>query len=46
MPGQAGDRPAADDLLGYLEGGAIVLAGKAFDADWLRRKIEADAARR
>ena len=43
-PGQAGDCPVADDLLGHLEDGTIVLADKAYDADWLRRKIEVAGA--
>ena len=43
-PGQAGDCPVADDLLDHLEDGTIVLADKAYDADWLRRKIEAAGA--
>lgn len=43
-PGQAGDCPVADRLLGRLRDGTIVLADKAYDADWLRRRIEAAAA--
>jgi transposase len=39
-PGQAADCPAAARLLGNLRPGAIVLADKAYDADWLRRAIE------
>lgn len=43
-PGQAGDRPVAEQLLGRLEENTIVLADKAYDADWLRRQIEAAGA--
>ena len=44
-PGQAGDCPGAASLLGRLQPGTIVLADKAYDADWLRRAIEeAEAA--
>ena len=44
-PGQAGDCPVAAGLLGHLREGTIVLADKAYDADWLRCQIEAaDAA--
>ena len=43
-PGQAGDCPVAERLLGHLEEGTIVLADKAYDADWLRRQIEAAGA--
>ena len=43
-PGQAGDCPVADGLLDHLEDGTIFLADKAYDADWLRRKIEAAGA--
>ncbi len=39
-PGQAGDCPAAARLLGRLRPGTIMLADKAYDADWLRRRIE------
>ena len=39
-PGQAGDCPAAERLLGRLQENTIVLADKAYDADWLRRRIE------
>jgi transposase len=35
-PGQAGDCPVAAQLLGHLREGTIVLADKAYDADWLR----------
>ena len=38
-PGQAGDCPVAADLLGHLKPGAILLADKAYDADWLRSAI-------
>jgi transposase len=43
-PGQAGDCPVAAHLLGHLREGTIVLADKAYDADWLRRQIEAAGA--
>jgi transposase len=43
-PGQAGDCPAAAQLLGHLRENTIVLADKAYDADWLRRQIEAAGA--
>ena len=35
-PGQAGDCPVAEHLLGWLRPNTIVLADKASDADWLR----------
>ena len=38
--GQAADCPAAAQLLGRLRKGTILLADKAYDADWLRRSIE------
>jgi transposase len=43
-PGQAGDCPVAEQLLGWLHLDTIVLADKADDADWLRRRIEAAGA--
>ena len=43
-PGQAGDCPVAAGLLGHLHENTIVLADKAYDADWLRRQIEAAGA--
>ncbi len=43
-PGQAGDCPGAADLLDRLQPGTILLADKAYDADWLRRAIEAPGA--
>src|SRR5437764_5996099 len=43
-PGQAGDCPVAAQLLGHLRPDTIVLADKAYDADWLRRQIEAAGA--
>src|SRR5438270_8343681 len=43
-PGQAGDCPVAARLLGHLRCDTIVLADKAYDADWLRRQIEAAGA--
>src|SRR5262249_31850140 len=36
-----GDCPVAEQLLGWLRSDTIVLADKAYDADWLRRRIEA-----
>jgi transposase len=39
-PGQAADCPGAAGLLDRLEPGTILLADKAYDADWLRRAIE------
>ena len=42
-PGEAGDCPVAQ-LLGHLHENTIVLADKAYDADWLRRQIEAAGA--
>jgi hypothetical protein len=44
-PGQAGDCPVAEHLLGWLHPDTIVLADKAYDADWLRRRIEAPVLR-
>jgi transposase len=43
-PGQAGDCPVAARLLGHLRQDTIVLADKAYDADWLCRQIEAAGA--
>jgi transposase len=43
-PGQAGDCPVAERLLGHLREDTIVLADKAYDTDWLRRQIEATGA--
>ena len=43
-PGQAADCPAAAGLLGHLAVGTILIADKAYDADWLRRSIEAAGA--
>src|ERR1700704_5244423 len=43
-PGQAGGCPVAAQLLGHLREDTIVLADKAYDADWLRRQIEATGA--
>jgi len=39
-PGQAGDCPQAAHLLHRLKSGTILLADRAYDADWLRRAIE------
>jgi transposase len=36
-PGQAGDCPVTANLLGHQREGAVVLADKAYDADWPRR---------
>ena len=44
IPGQAGDCPVAEQLLGGLDPDTIVLPDKAYDADWLRRRIEAAGA--
>jgi transposase len=43
-PGQTGDCPVAERLLGRLQEGTIILADKAYDADWSRRQIEAAGA--
>ena len=43
-PGQAGDCPVAEQLLGWLHPDTVVLADKAYDADWLGRRIEAAGA--
>src|SRR5215471_3476791 len=43
-PGQAGDCPVAASLLGCLRPDTILLADKAYDADWLRGQIEAVGA--
>lgn len=43
-PGQAADCPAAASLLDRLATGTVVIADKAYDADWLRRSIEATGA--
>lgn len=43
-PGQAGDCPVAVGLIGRLRRNTIVLADKAYDADWLRRAIEETGA--
>jgi IS5 family transposase len=45
-PGQAGDCPVAEHLLVWLREDTIVLANKAYDADWLRQRIEAAGAAR
>jgi len=42
--GQAHDITAAKGLLDGLSKGQIVLADKAYDAEWLRRQIEAQGA--
>lgn len=43
-PGRAGDCPVAGKLLVHLKEDSILLADKAYDADWLRRQIEATGA--
>ena len=43
-PGQAADCPTAARLLGRLREGTILLADKAYDADWLRHSIETAGA--
>ncbi|SCY84245.1 Putative transposase of IS4/5 family [Rhizobium sp. NFACC06-2] len=39
-PGNAHDLSAADELLDSLPVGAMLLADKAYDADWLRAKVK------
>jgi transposase len=39
-PGQANDAPMAELLLNDLPEGAVVLADRAYDADWIRDVIE------
>jgi transposase len=39
-PGQANDAPMAELLLNDLPKGAVVLADRAYDADWIRDVIE------
>jgi hypothetical protein len=36
--------PSPEQLLGWLHTDTVVLADKAYDADWLRRRIEAAGA--
>ena len=43
-PGQAHDLLGAADLLTSLDEGDVLLGDKAYDADWLRRQIEAQGA--
>ncbi len=43
-PEQAANCPTAAKLLGRLRPGVILLADKAYDADWLRRQIEQTGA--
>ena len=43
-PGQTHDALGAAVLLNNLRRGAIVLADKAYDADWIRHQIEAQGA--
>ena len=43
-PGQAHDLLGAADLLTALGEDDVVLGDKAYDADWLRRQIEAQGA--
>jgi transposase len=39
-PGQANDAPMAELLLNDLPHGAVVLADRAYDADWIRDVID------
>ena len=43
-PGQAHDLLGADVLLTTLGEGDVLLGDKAYDADWLRQRIEAQGA--
>ncbi len=43
-PGQAHDSQAAATLLDDLQADSFVLGDKAYDADWIRRQIEAQDA--
>ena len=43
-PGQAHDLLGADTLLINLSEGDVLLGDKAYDADWLRQRIEAQGA--
>jgi len=43
-PGQAHDLLGADALLNSLANGDVLLGDKAYDADWLRQRIEAQGA--
>ncbi len=43
-PGQAHDSQAAAKLLDELQPDCFVLADKAYDADWIRERIEAQDA--
>ena len=43
-PGQAHDLLGADTLLTTLGEGDIILGDKAYDANWLRQRIEAQGA--
>ena len=44
-PGQASDAPMAELLLNDLPEGAVVLADKAYDADWIRDVIDDQGCR-
>src|SRR4029079_12331684 len=44
-PGQASDAPMAELLLNDLPAGAVVLADKAYDADWIRDVIDEQGCR-
>jgi transposase len=44
-PGQASDAPMAELLLNDLPKGAVVLADKAYDADWIRDVIDDQGCR-
>lgn len=43
-PGQAHDGKGAAVLLRGLKEGSVILADKAYDADWIRERIEAQGA--
>ena len=43
-PGQAHDANGAAMLLTDLADGSVVLGDRAYDADWIRSQIEAQAA--
>lgn len=42
--GQRHDGPAADDLLDHVGAGTIILADKAYDADWIRTSLREKGA--
>jgi transposase len=43
-PGQVHDSQAAPQLLGALPAASVVLADKAYDAQWIRDRIAAQGA--